>query len=209
MPAVPPTASLELPPTLPVMVLADCHLLPGCLLPLYIFEERYRKMLAHALATDRMFCVGTRLSGDGEKVEIFPYSTAGLVSVCKTQPDGTSHVLLKGLRRIRLTGCAQEKPFIIARIEPLESLMAQPGTIRHLKDRALDLLPRMDGGTGETLRQLKCSLQEMQCCESACDILAYHFVRRSECMRLLLAEPVVEKRWQILIAELEKMGETL
>ena len=34
--------------------------MPGCFLPLFIFEERYRLMLKHALNTDRMFCVGIR-----------------------------------------------------------------------------------------------------------------------------------------------------
>lgn len=202
------TDTLELPPTMPMMVLADCHLLPGCLLPLYIFEERYRKMLAHALSTDRMFCVGTRLSEEGEKVEIFPYSTAGLVSVCKTQPDGTSHVLLHGLQRIRLTGSIQEKPFIIANIEPMNSKADQPEIIRRLKDRAISLLPDLDGKAGDALRALKCRLKEMKCCESACDILAYHLVRKGDCIRRIMAEPAVEKRWQILIAELEQLKAT-
>lgn len=208
MPAHSP-APLQLPATMPVMVLADCHLLPGCLLPLFIFEERYRQMLAHALRTDRMFCVGSRVSAEGEKVEIFPYTTAGLVSMCKTQPDGTSHVILQGLQRVRLTGCAQEKPFIIANIEPVISKAEQPEVIRSLKDRALKLLPELDGKPGEAVRELKLRLQGMQCCESACDILAYHFLRRGSSMRRLMAEPAVEKRWQILIAELEKVGESL
>ncbi len=203
---IPDAPAYPLPDTLPVMVLADCHLMPCCLLPLFIFEERYRKMLAHALACHRMFCIGTRLGADGDDLEIFPFSTAGLISVCKTQPDGTSHVILQGLRRIRLVSWEQEKPFIVARVEPVTPSVSEcVEKIQSLKQQALDLLPDIPGNPGENIRQLKARLGGTACADSACDILAYHFVRRGECMRALLAETVVEKRWRILIRELQQM----
>jgi len=46
-----------LPEQAPVMPLPGAVLFPHALLPLYIFEPRYREMLAHALAHERMFCV--------------------------------------------------------------------------------------------------------------------------------------------------------
>jgi ATP-dependent Lon protease len=104
------------------MVLSDCCLFPGCQLPLFIFEERYRLMLGHALNTDRMFCIGTRQSREAARSEVFPFSTASLVRVCKTQPDGTSHVLLAGLQRIRLLGWVQQEPFLLARVELLPTV---------------------------------------------------------------------------------------
>jgi Lon protease-like protein len=39
------------------MPLPGAVLFPHALLPLYIFEPRYRKMLEHALQRHRMFCV--------------------------------------------------------------------------------------------------------------------------------------------------------
>ena len=64
-PETPPKAHFPLPDKMPVMVLSNCFLLPGCFLPLFIFEERYRLMLKHALETDRMFCVGIRKRSSG------------------------------------------------------------------------------------------------------------------------------------------------
>ena len=46
-----------LPDQAPVMPLPGAVLFPHALLPLYIFEPRYREMLAHALAHERMFGV--------------------------------------------------------------------------------------------------------------------------------------------------------
>ena len=43
--------------SLPVFPLPGVVLMPSALLPLHVFEPRYRKMLADALAGDRMFAV--------------------------------------------------------------------------------------------------------------------------------------------------------
>ena len=48
-----------LPEQVPVMPLPGAVLFPHALLPLYIFEPRYREMLEHALSHHRMFAVAT------------------------------------------------------------------------------------------------------------------------------------------------------
>ena len=45
------------------MVLPNTLLFPESLLPLFIFEERYREMLAWALEHERMFCMALLRSG--------------------------------------------------------------------------------------------------------------------------------------------------
>lgn len=199
----PATTPTPLPDTLPVMVLSDCCLFPGCQLPLFIFEERYRRMLAHALATDRMFCIGTRQGREAARSEVFPVSTAGLVRVCKTQPDGTSHVLLVGLQRIRLLGWEQQEPFLQARIEPLPSVQDSTAELESLRERALELLPcGEDAAAREHLDEIRRQLAAVDSAEIVCDFLAHRFVRRSACSLRLLAEPSVEARYRLLIAEL-------
>jgi len=49
--------SVILPEQVPVMPLPGALLFPHALLPLYVFESRYRQMLKHALSHHRMFCV--------------------------------------------------------------------------------------------------------------------------------------------------------
>ncbi len=48
---------MKLPAEVPVMPLPGAVLFPYALLPLYIFEPRYRDMLEKALRQHRMFCV--------------------------------------------------------------------------------------------------------------------------------------------------------
>lgn len=187
-----------LPGEIPVMVLPDCHLFPGCLLPLYIFEERYRKMLDHLLGSNRIFCIGNR-TGDGD-TDISPCSTAGLVRACVRQDDGTSHLLLLGLQRIRFTGWLQQRPFPIATIEPIVSIQGDYEQTRLLKDRVLDLFSQH----GETASQLRDTLAESEDLELVADVLSYHFTRCPTLQQKLLGEANVQRRFEMIIEALEK-----
>ena len=192
-----------LPAQMPVMVLPECHLFPGCLLPLFIFEERYRRMLAHALASNRMFCIGNR-EGPEEDSPISQYSTAGLVRCCVKQDDGTSHLLLLGLQRIRLKKWVQTKPFRIAEIEPLPSESGDAGQLLRLQEIALGLF-KIEGR--EAAEELRKYLETSSDPERTCDVMSYHFTRCPKLQQRLLAEPSVEKRFGMLIEALRKQCE--
>ncbi len=111
-----------LPDHVPLMVLSGLPLFPHSLLPLHIFEPRYRAMLAHALAGERMFAVATPRPGVTEARrpgQLFPAAGVGLVRACVGNADGTSQLILQGVARVRFTEFVQEQPFFIARVEPL------------------------------------------------------------------------------------------
>jgi ATP-dependent Lon protease len=184
-----------------LIVLEECFHFPGCFLPLYIFEQRYRQMLDHALNTSRMFGVGTIVDE-----EILPVTTVGLIRASKKREDGTSHVMLYGVKRVRITGWAQEKPFRIATIEPFPtSRESTDEELDLLKHRALDLLPPATPECSEAMQTLRTTLDEMVCPELACDILSYHFVREPDVMSSLITEPSLEERYAILMDELERL----
>lgn len=189
-----------LPHTLPVIVLDDCYHFPGCHLPLFIFEDRYRRMLNHALSTDRMFCVGV---SDG-KCGVLPVTTAGLIRASVKNPDGTSQVMLYGLCRVRITGWEQQIPFRIAQVEPVLTQPAPVKTLRQLKAEALELLPPPSADSCATMHQLREELEEMDEPEAVCDILTFHFVRQKSALRRLLEECCPRRRYEMLICELEK-----
>lgn len=110
----------EMPETLPVMVLPGATLFPNALLPLFIFEPRYRSMLDEALGTGRMLAMAMPI--DDEESEVESVAGAGLVRACIRNDDGTSNLILQGVSRVRFTGWEQKEPYRIARIEPLVSI---------------------------------------------------------------------------------------
>src|SRR5207249_7709884 len=113
-----------LPESIAVMPLPGAVLFPHPLLPLYIFEPRYREMLDHALNHQRMFCV-TLIKPScpewQEPEDFFHLATVGLIRACVGRGDGTSNLILQGLQRVRLREFKQEKPFPIAKIDIVES----------------------------------------------------------------------------------------
>jgi Lon protease-like protein len=118
---------LNLPSEAPIMVLPGALLFPHALLPLYIFEPRYREMLAYALERDRIFCIGQARTGveEPEGPEDFcDVAGLGLVRACVGREDGTSHLVLQGLARVRFRGFVQSRPFRVAQIQELNSLPA-------------------------------------------------------------------------------------
>jgi Lon protease-like protein len=113
-----------LPEHAPVMPLPGALLFPHALLPLYVFESRYRQMLEYALAHDRMFCVALvrpQISDWQSEDDFFEVATIGLIRACVGRGDGTSNLILQGLQRVRFLSFAQLHPFPVAEFDTLKS----------------------------------------------------------------------------------------
>src|SRR2546426_10344043 len=111
---------MKIPSEIPVMTLPNATLFPQALLPLHIFEPRYRQMLADALHSDRMFSVAMQRPGSTREIPS-PVAGLGLIRVAVGHRDGTSHLILQGLMRVELEETLRYKPYRIQRIRPLRS----------------------------------------------------------------------------------------
>lgn len=109
---------MEIPCELGVMTLPHATLFPQAMLPLYIFEPRYRRMLADSLASHRMFVIAMQRPGSKRET---PAKVAGLgmIRVAVENKDGTSHLILHGLMRVKLEKTVRYKPYRTVRIRPL------------------------------------------------------------------------------------------
>jgi ATP-dependent Lon protease len=111
---------MKIPREVPVMTLPNATLFPQALLPLYIFEPRYRQMLADALNSTRMFSVAMQKQGTVRETPS-PVAGLGLIRVSVGHRDGTSHLILQGLARIELEEAVKYKPYRVQRIKPLRA----------------------------------------------------------------------------------------
>ena len=111
---------MMLPSEVPVMTLPNATLFPQALLPLYIFEPRYRKMLVDSLHTDRMISVAMQKPGRTRETPS-PIAGLGLIRVSVGHRDGTSHLVLQGITRVQLAETVRYKPYRVQRIRPLSS----------------------------------------------------------------------------------------
>lgn len=111
---------MKMPRETPVMTLPNVTLFPQALLPLYIFEPRYRQMLADMLHSNRMFAVAMQKPGNLREAPL-AVAGLGLVRVSVRHNDGTSHLILQGITRVELEETVRYKPYRVNRIKPLST----------------------------------------------------------------------------------------
>lgn len=116
---------MEIPAEVPVMILPNAILFPQEMLPLYIFEPRYRRMLADALDSHRMFSVAMQKPGHVRESPA-PVAGLGLIRASVARRDGTSHLVLQGITRVELARAVRYKPYRVHRIRPLPSTTGDP-----------------------------------------------------------------------------------
>jgi Lon protease-like protein len=197
----------SLPDAVPVMPLPGALLFPHALLPLYIFESRFREMLEHALTHHRMFCVAL-LKPDRPNwkasADFFHVSTAGLVRACVGRGDGTSNLILQGLRRVRFTDFLQEEPFPIARIEPLHSAVDASIETEALGTKVLELYDRFKGNGRQFPRKVDRYLSDLTDPEMLADLMASTFISDPLRRQEVLEELVVKQRLRLVIQYLRE-----
>lgn len=99
-------------------------LLPGAPLPLYLFEERYRRLVADLLelpADDRHFGViaikaGREVGADGVRA-LYEVGCLARVAAIQANPDGTYQVESIGSRRFRLLDVDGGAPYLRGEVE--------------------------------------------------------------------------------------------
>ena len=138
-------------------------LCPGIVLPLHIFEERYRAMTQRCLDTGEPF--GVVLIRDGREVGTKGIATlAGVGAFAEIReagryPDGRYDLLAAATGRFAIESVdAQREPYLVARVtalddevgdEPRAERLAATAILRFV--RYLDLMRARDGETTEEL----------------------------------------------------------
>jgi Lon protease-like protein len=101
----------EVPTIIPVFPLTGSLLLPGNLMPLNIFEPRYRNMVADALAGGNHIGMIQPLvphqdnwvaeAESASHPELYPIGCVGRIERSEQQPDGRYVIVLRGISRFR------------------------------------------------------------------------------------------------------------
>ena len=139
---------MNFPAEAPVMTLPGTALFPHALLPLYIFEPRYRQMLADVLRGNRFFAVAgldpVRAEEPDQIEPPFMIAGLGVVRACHENADGTSNLILQGVARVRCGSILSEEPYRRCVLEVLPSAPgAAPMALRRQRMALLHQLEEM------------------------------------------------------------------
>lgn len=121
-------------------------LLPNEIVPLHIFEERYRQMLKDVEEGRRLFGVSL-FEPPHELVDRPETGTVGCVAEVReaeTLPDGRSNIVTVGVVRYRVLDYLETSdPYLVARVEFFEDAADDAAVLEPLTDAVFAMFERM------------------------------------------------------------------
>lgn len=204
------TVELDIPKCMPVMTLPDTVFFPQAILPIHIFEERYRRMLKDVLTNDRMFVVGSAIPSTGEfdseiQEPAYPVATVGIIRACKKNEDGTSNLVLQGLCRVTFGEILSESPY---RYSEIKLLPTTPGknreTLLRLKGRLLGYIGVKRRLGAPVPREVLSYLKSIDEPDVLADLAAYSLCEDPELKQRLLETVETSRRLELFIEQLSK-----
>jgi ATP-dependent Lon protease len=187
---------------LPVFPLSQVVLFPRALLPLHVFEPRYRAMLKDCLATHKAMAMGLVIGPPGPDGHppIATVAGAGVIVEHQELPDGRSNILLHGRARVRLEELPFVPPYRRARATILEEI---PTSVRDA-DRAA-LFAAVSAFVQEVKKRdpsFSFSLPPSLEPGAIADLCAHHLVIDAAARQAVLEELDAAERVRRVIAEL-------
>ncbi|MDL5050381.1 LON peptidase substrate-binding domain-containing protein [Oscillatoria amoena NRMC-F 0135] len=187
---------------LPFMVLTGVTLFPQGLLPLYIFEPRYRKMLQECLDGARIFGV-VSLDHLSQNATVSDQSDiiagVGLIRACVGQEDGTSQLILQGISRVRLTRFVQTTPILVSEVEPLASINCDNLEVDALAGRLREIIHEMTFA-GQTIpAHVLDYLDKTRDPDALSDLISYLILKRADYRRDILQTLDLKERYRKLL----------
>jgi Lon protease-like protein len=205
---------LSLPTNLPVMTLPEMVFFPQALLPLHIFEPRYRLMLRDVLANNRIFAVVGLNEDLNEEPDQFepPYriATAGIVRVCQKNGNGTSNLLVQGLCRIELMHIVREEPYRRVEVRPLVSKAVPTGAdALRMKEKLVRLVALRQKLGAPVPPEIMELLRAVYDVENLVDLTAYNLCESAPVKQRLLETLDTKLRFDLLVQQMRTEIESL
>lgn len=161
--------------SLPIFPLPNCVLLPGGLLPLHVFEPRYRELTRDCLATHQLIGIARLRPGFEQTYYGHPpvYERCGVGRIiCSEElPDGRFALLLRGVARVEIEReLATDRGYRLVEARVLSDATCDPADARDHHRRLITLCDRLaeviEKG-GPQLRDLVRSFESPGACADA------------------------------------------
>lgn len=113
-------------------------LFPGMPLPLYIFEERYKKMIRSCLESKQPFGVALIRAGqeaNGPLPEPFRIGCTARILEVEPLGDGRMKLHTRGELRIRILSLSYERPYLLGKVDTFPLVQEDPESLGQLSSR--------------------------------------------------------------------------
>lgn len=189
----------------PVFPLSTVVFFPNTLLPLHIFEERYRDMLSDSLGSEKIIAMALLKPGWDDNYygnpDVYDVAGMGRIVSSETFSDGRSNIVLYGLKRIRIVEFIEDKPYRKARIEILDNKSGNDES--KYKDRIKNIVSDWNDMLGEKYKEHQLNINLNLPLANLTDVMASLIFTNIFEKQSFLEVTDVEKRASMLIDSLE------
>ena len=195
---------------LPVFPLPNVVLFPGALMPLHIFEPRYREMVREVLAGRKLLGVVRLKPGFEEDYEGRPpvFNVCGVGSVIDSveHADGRFDITLRGLARARIVEeLPPKRPFREMRLVEIEDGFSDAGVTSAWQRKLISLWATLGPHLPESVRDLRALTRGAEGAGAYADRLAAALVGDPDGSQRLLAEADPSERLRLLTEKLQQV----
>lgn len=196
-------------PATPLFPLPNVVLFPRAVLPLHIFEERYKAMTEKALEGPRRIAMALLKPGWEKnyygRPAIDPVVCVGRILTHEELPDGKYNFLLQGVARAKIVKEHSGKPY---RVADLERLPEEPILDMHLEEQREQFGQILRRGLGALpgAKQFLQMLTSPMATATVADLIAFHLLEDPMLKQQLLAEVNVQRRVNAVVDGLEALN---
>ncbi len=196
---------------IPLFPLATVVFFPNTLLPLHVFEPRYRQMIKDIIDGERFIGMVLLKPGWEKSYEGNPeiYSVVGMGRIVNSEPldDGRFNIVLYGLKRVKIIDIVKDIPYRLARVEILEDVH---GTNENVyRERIVELILKWNGIIGKEHESHLINIDTRLPLENLIDAIASTSVSNVFEKQELLEEINVQKRAENILTHLETKIEVI
>ena len=199
---------------LPIFPLPGSALFPGSVLPLHVFEPRYRELVADVLAERRLMAIARLQPGFEDQYDgrppVFEICGAGFIAEHQRRSDGRYDILLRGLSRVRIV---REHPpasrYRVVQATALPDLPVDPAVTSALEQKLASLWADLAPHLPDALRDLSALTKEARSGGAVADRLAGALFADPELTQRLMTELDPAERLGHITEQLSELAEQL
>ncbi|MEP7053532.1 MAG: LON peptidase substrate-binding domain-containing protein [Pseudomonadota bacterium] len=193
---------------LPIFPLPNVVLFPGALLPLHIFEPRYRELTKEVLAGKQLMGVVRLKPGFEQDYEgrppVFDICGVGSVIESVAHGDGRYDITLRGLAVARIIKeLPADRPFRRMQVEEVLDAAADPAVTSAWQRKLISLWAQLGPHLPEGVRDLRALTRGAEGAGAYANRLAGALVGDPDASQRLLAEPDPAERLRLLTERLQ------
>jgi Lon protease-like protein len=184
--------------SLPIFPLPNCVLLPGGLLPLHVFEPRYRDLTRDCLAGHHLMAVARLRPGYETayygRPPVFERCGVGRIICSEELPDGRFALLLRGVARIEIAReLPPNRPYRLVEAKMLPDASCDAADARHHHRRLITLCDRLAEVLEEGGPQLRDLVRSFESPGACADAIAANLIMDADQRQELLeaCDPMV------------------